>query len=237
MHSKCPICQKELPELAKKCVECGAYQNKVIRNILLISRIVAGLTIITSAVIFSIVQFESVKRIFAWHDSIEIISFQNPNNTPILNTGHGPVVIDQIYTYATVEENGVRVDARFMSISKIIEEDEFYYHDFKDIGHFNKGYQFFNMADSRELDMPLDEIFKSAQRGPPKENPCFAIQLLPKENNMIALGLVQNIVPDFIKEYELVIDGRSLKTGEKVEVNYPLIGVLMRNRNKESCEG
>ena len=95
-ETRCTTCMSSIPAGATVCVNCGAFQKKWPNTLKFIAATSGALTIMGSLLVFTITKLPEVRKIVAWRDSVQVLSFVKDRDLIVSNTGDGEVLLQYI---------------------------------------------------------------------------------------------------------------------------------------------
>lgn len=127
MNTNCPICAKEVSELARKCPNCGSFQKKSFRIINGIVKVFSGIAILITAITLCISFFPEAYRSVFYEDDIEIHSIKprisgGKGLITIENKGDGDIFINEI-SFA-LEDTVYNIKPRNIIVNQWIKKSE-----------------------------------------------------------------------------------------------------------------
>jgi hypothetical protein len=87
--SKCHVCQSEIEENSKKCINCGAYQNKVRDNVLFLASLTGLVTFIVTGAAVSVNQISRFLESRSVDGKLSVSHMQHPSTAG----GPGRIII------------------------------------------------------------------------------------------------------------------------------------------------
>jgi len=91
----CIDCQSQIPTKAKKCVKCGAFQNRFKNHLTYFAQVTGFLTIIVSALVFLVNSTPELRKNISWKDTLKVLTLDE-SEVVFSDNGDGDLFIESI---------------------------------------------------------------------------------------------------------------------------------------------
>lgn len=223
----CIDCKSQIVHGAKKCNECGAYQNGY-KNALIFGAQVAGfLVIIASAISYLINSMPEIRKILFWKDSLIVLSLDN-NKVVFSNSGDGDLYIESIEILRPTQDSDSAATIT-ESIAIVIRSGEVLKHNFV-YGKDNK--DTFKRVTIAGGDSPITDEWVAIANDAISQKICFELSYFDSDNSQYrqmkqhyewASIAGPMIIPHYGK-----VHAYSIKKQRVVVVPFEVVGVVYK---------
>jgi hypothetical protein len=89
----CVACKEHIPAQASVCSHCGSYQAAWKNHLSYLASIVGIVSLVAGAVTLVITSVPELRKLVAWHDEVQLVTFASNKSISITNTGDGAVYV------------------------------------------------------------------------------------------------------------------------------------------------